>query len=842
MQRHIYRLIAMILLFAGSMVVFTGRLKLITFKGMETTQISEASFPTITIRSGDLSVNELFGYSTNMDPSTFRESLTPIDSDGYFYLLIDEHETKVKRILYEIWDQLAVNLLDSGSISALEDEDGKKAAKIRFKADLEEGSEYFVKLTAVSNTGKKIRFYTRVKYITEHRLADNMAFIMNIHNAIYEGREDEVKPYLESDPKADNSSFAYVNIKSSAENVMWGDLNPKVITKITPSIVEDNANTTSVKLDYMVSATTGSGEEYFYVSEFYRVQWTANAMYLLTYERKADAVFDPANASLAKSELKLGVTGEDKVKIVSAADYSKLCFVKERALWYYNEPENLCVKVFAFAESPADDSRYLNKNHDIRVLRMDDSGNIDFCVYGYMNRGVYEGKCAIVLYRFYAGENRIEERVYLPVESSFAFLKEDFDKLSFVSEDSVFYFSINNMLYAYNIITKKLEVIMDDITESSYIFYEGQKSVIWQSASDAASSESLVVMDLEKGERKELKAPSGYRVKLLGSTYENVIYGYARAEDITRGQDGRVLFPAEKLYIAALDGKVLKEYSKDGYFVTGAKVVDNVIELSCITRGEDGFETAPDDHILNLVTDEDLPIDISTRVTELALTEQYISLPSGFTLEKIPKTGRVVSTVITTDTTLHLTTPEGRPHRYYSYIYGDISDIYDLASGAIAEADEKMGLVVNENNRIIWERGGTGRSALIGDIKIIKSEDKSDTGADCVRMIMKRRHADVNTEKLKAISKDPEVMLTKSLTGTTVNLTGASLNEVFYYVSRDYPVIVKTGKNTYSLLIGYDEYGVSMIDALSGAKVTKSRDAASELFAANGNVYIAYIE
>ncbi|MBP5304260.1 MAG: hypothetical protein J6Z02_00260, partial [Lachnospiraceae bacterium] len=239
---------------------------------------------------------------------------------------------------------------------------------------------------------------------------------------------------------------------------------------------------------------------------------------------------------------------------------------------------------------------------------------------------------------------------------------------------------------------------------------------------------------------------------------------------------------------------------------------------------------------------EDLPIDISTRVTELALTEEYISLPSGFTLEKIPKTGRVVNTVITTDTTLHLTTPEGRPHRYYSYIYGDISDIYDLASGAIEEAYEKMGLVVNENNRIIWERGGTGRSALINDIKIIKSEDKSDTAADCVRMIMKRRHADVNTEKLKAIGKDPEVMLTKSLPGTTVNITGASLNEVFYYVSRDYPVIVKTGKNTYSLLIGYDEYGVSMIDALSGAKLTKSRDAASELFAANGNVYIAYIE
>ena len=54
---------------------------------------------------------------------------------------------------------------------------------------------------------------------------------------------------------------------------------------------------------------------------------------------------------------------------------------------------------------------------------MDEGGNIDFLVYGYMNRGAYEGYVGIILYRFYSLDNRIEELTYIPTNLTYQFLK-----------------------------------------------------------------------------------------------------------------------------------------------------------------------------------------------------------------------------------------------------------------------------------------------------------------------------------------------------------------------------------------------------------------------------------
>ena len=56
---------------------------------------------------------------------------------------------------------------------------------------------------------------------------------------------------------------------------------------------------------------------------------------------------------------------------------------------------------------------------------MDAEGNVNFMVYGYMNRGQYEGRVAIVLYKYIRADQRIEELVYIPVDEPYQRLKEN---------------------------------------------------------------------------------------------------------------------------------------------------------------------------------------------------------------------------------------------------------------------------------------------------------------------------------------------------------------------------------------------------------------------------------
>ncbi len=44
-------------------------------------------------------------------------------------------------------------------------------------------------------------------------------------------------------------------------------------------------------------------------------------------------------------------------------------------------------------------------------------------VYGYMNRGTYEGYCGIAVYHYNHDQNVVEGRAFIPVSESFEFLK-----------------------------------------------------------------------------------------------------------------------------------------------------------------------------------------------------------------------------------------------------------------------------------------------------------------------------------------------------------------------------------------------------------------------------------
>ena len=90
-------------------------------------------------------------------------------------------------------------------------------------------------------------------------------------------------------------------------------------------------------------------------------------------------------------------------------DKNKLAFVRNRELWFYNLKDNEMVRVFSFRQEESDYIRDTYDQHDIRILDMDAEGNISFVVYGYMNRGQYEGRVALILYHYVRSENRIEK-------------------------------------------------------------------------------------------------------------------------------------------------------------------------------------------------------------------------------------------------------------------------------------------------------------------------------------------------------------------------------------------------------------------------------------------------
>ena len=94
---------------------------------------------------------------------------------------------------------------------------------------------------------------------------------------------------------------------------------------------------------------------------------------------------------------------------------------------------------------------------------MEDNGDVDFVLYGYMNRGVREGYCGVCVYHYSNDQNVVEEKVFIPSTESYEFLKEDLGTLSYVSTENALYLLFANKLYKINISDGTSEVLEEGI-------------------------------------------------------------------------------------------------------------------------------------------------------------------------------------------------------------------------------------------------------------------------------------------------------------------------------------------------------------------------------------------
>lgn len=844
MLKHIYRIIILIAVFIASIYYFGKDIKEVVFDIDNTTVMEEATFPLVTIRTDGELINILHGYSSNLDANSIRDALTPISGDGSFEVLINQEDYEIKKLNFEVREFVGNELIEKGSVSVFQEEDDIKIAKINISSEIENGKEYAVKITLITSESRKMYYYHRIKKYQQTYINEKLDFVMSFHQATKD--KEAIKEYsqnLEPNSKKDNTSLTHVNIHSSMDLISWGDLNPEFITDVIPTVVENYPDIASVVLEYIVRANVSGIPEWYRVKEYYRIRYSPNQMYLLNYERRMESVFDSALASVSKSQLKLGITSDTDIAHISSPDKKKLVFVRNRELWFYNLEKNEMVRIFSFRQEETDYIRDMYEQHDIRILNMDAEGNVDFIVYGYMNRGHYEGRVAVILYRYIRNEQRIEEKVYIPVDEPYQTLKENLGEFAYVNSLDVFYFQIYDKIYAYDLITRQLTELAGNVDRDDVVVFYEEGYVAWQESSNPKEANSIKIMDLETSDIQLIVPKPGYKVILLDKIDSNLICGYVDEKDITTLIDGAVIVPMKNVEIVTTDREVLKPYSKPDFYIRGVEVKDNVIELfrsqKDLVGGRIYFQDTTNDYIMNKIVEKTPFIKAVPRITEAALTEYYMELPSSFIMEEEPSVLTTVNTVISQDPTLRL--PKENDLTYYAFVMGELVGAYDEAADAIAVADEGVGVVRSSFKHLVWERGvNANRSVLNG----FNNDDiiSGDSLESSIKMLIKYTGKNIDNKKLDLINQSAYEILEEYLSEDPIRLTGTSLDQVMYFISQKRPVIAMTSRTDAVLIYGYDASNIYMVDPKQGKTIKMGIQDSQALFEEGGNVYLSYLE
>ena len=776
---------------------------------------NDAVFPEVMIDMNGTLINRMYGYAQPMQTDFTRDSVTPLDTSKKLTFKVNPYDSEVQSFSYEIRTSDGSKVLENKKIKNLSKEDRYLSVDVEIGSDLRMNQEYSMQI-ALEMKKSTAYYYTRVVSRSQVHASDYAAFVKYFCEACLDKNSaDALGSYLEPKTTGASTNYSGININSSLSEVSWGTLAPQLRQEGIPVIKEINETTASVTLEYQITSQNENEETEIYdVKEFYRMKYQDTRIYLLDFRRSANQVFDGILPVCSDDGIILGVRDKNVEYMMNDAA-TVIAFVQEGDLWSYSPGNEKINQIFSFRKAEDGDFRDSRTQHDIKIVRVTDEGDIDFVLYGYMNRGSHEGYEGIGVYHYNHDKNVAEERAFIPVSESFEFLKKDLEKLSYVNEKNELFLILAKNLYKINIEDNSSEILEKGIKNANFVSSDNNDHAAWL-VSEGDEKGNIKEIDFDACKTRLIAPQKEQKLRTVGFMNEDLIYGILDKSDILKDEEGHKSVGIRTLRIEDFEGNVKKEYQKDGFYITDISVGDTLIEFELSAKsGDTSYVAQKKDTIMN--NKKAAANTVRTELVSASRTGVRVKLVFNMTKQTDSPLTMYAKVSSTDKKDIVLDTQIPQETAYYVYGQGELDSIYTDPAKAVQRADTLGGVVLNRAQQYVWERGNKKTKIQIG------TEELPD--------ILLQGTYDIKTLK-KSLKK----------TGTVIDLSGCSLESVLYEVSAQRPVIAKTGTNTSVLIVGYDEYNTYLYDPVKKETYPYGLNDSTDLFQKAGNVFITYIE
>lgn len=805
-----------------------------------TVEMSEATYPLVSMQYEDEVYNVMHGYKNQMNESFQRSQISVLGEGREVKAQIQTFQQEITGVSYEVRSADGNRLIENGDITEYENIDNIIQINFFLKDLIEENTEYNLTFLLTMESEEPIRYYTRFIWAPDYHFKEKIDYVNYFHETTF-NRENasELTKYLESNSSGDNTTLQTVNIHSSLRQVTWGELVVQKETEPSIQVTDIASQTGNFVVSYIVSTSEGREKTFYQVEEFYRIRYTTERIYLLEYTRSMNAFLDEEFDNFTDNKLDLGI-GTADISLVESEDGNIFVFQNQGRLLSYNINDNEMTVLFSFYDTENYDIRTIYQGHKMKVLNVDEAGNANFMVYGYMSRGRHEGDVGVQLYFYNSTTNTVEESVYIPYTQSEQVLIEEIERLAYLNWDNIFYIMLDGSLYAIDLENKNYEVVVKDASENSVRVSESNKMVVWQNGDSQYSCESIILMDLSTNRKIEMNAGRGEYILPLGFMGEDLIYGLTRQSDVAMDSNSKVIFPMYKICIQNAEGDILKTYSEPNVYTVDYSINNNQISLTRVEKTEAGsYQEISDDHIMsNEVVAQGKNVlstvtnDIYQKVNQIVLknTVDQKNLKILTPKEVLFEGGRSVQISM-----------ESEWDRFYVFSKGKVEGIFMNSANAFLLADELAGIVLNDEGECIWRRGNRVTRNQIMAIKGAASSETQSSVAVCLNTILEFEGITRNTQMLLSSGTTPYRILEENLPDYQIlDLTGSSLEATLFFVNKDIPVFALLSNGDAVLVVGFNELEIVLMDPTTGTLYKRRITEASRWFEENGNVFISY--
>lgn len=811
----------------------------------EDVKVSKQTSPTLPIVAIEFlnhGRTELHGYTAEMDPAYMRDAIIPLDENRNISLSIDTKDYQVDTLTYEI---RSLDTQRNISKNDLEYSAKDGIISTSFQAEnLIEANEEYLLVISINSQSTPIYYYTRIMQPEGCNEMEILDFAQYFHNTALSEDAADLATYIEPKASINNDDLSHVTINSNLSQISYGTFKGTQIGETNVAMTDITTNYISLTLGYTLSMDNADGEpEYYTCNEDFRIRYTADRIYLLAYDRTMEQILDQNSLSITGNLVNIGITDSD-VQYLSNETGTIVSFVENGCLYEYNQTDRKLKEIFSFVDDPTD-SRSTYDQHQILLLNIDESGTMDFVVYGYMNSGPHEGQCGINLYHYDAIEDLASEQVFITSTSSYQILNANFSDLLYETADNEFYIMINGTLLYMNLNDLTTKELITGLDDSQYASSGSRRYLAWMDQSTV--SEAIHIMDLETGNGFDITAGASQLLRPLSFIDDDLIYGTIYEKDIRMDGAGSTVYPMYTLSISDISSgseNQLMNYKKSGYYINGVSLDGYTIYLDRIQIDAEGnILPAEEDTIKNSAGAQNQAVPITTDMDEI---KQQVIVLNMTPLEEDEILGKikynVTGLVLANDARNISVSSATSSTQYFVYVGSSVTLATDNLLEAITEADTNMGIVLDNDPKYVWKRGRKSYQNPLSPIAYGSSDSEASSSAKALSAMLVHEGENVQVHTLLESGETPISILSKTLKDYTIlDLSGATLDEVLYYVSLGNPVYAYTGEDTALLLIGYDASTLIYFDPETSENKKMSMTEATDYFASFGNVFVSYL-
>ncbi len=363
-------------------------------------------------------------------------------------------------------------------------------------------------------------------------------------------------------------------------------------------------------------------------------------------------------------------------------------------------------------------------------------------------------------------------------------------------------------------------VVADGLEEESYAVSADQARIAWQEGGKRFGASVLHLLDLETGEKYDIRGGENEYVRTLGFVGRDLVYGMTRSGD-SWVSNGRLQgFPMYAVEIMNDEKQIETRYEKEGYYVDGVTVEDSRIHLKRMTKtGEHQYAEAQEDTIVCNVDMGPGKLDgIGWFASQERGRVYFVQLDQEVRGSRGISTGAPEKIGAETAGVLELKSNSSYQGLwFYAYGGGRLLGSTSDFSYAVELAYERMGIVTDQSQQILWGRVNRGNARSIKDPLTMFSA-------------MERRLENFSSSR----SYGDEM--------TILDARGCTLPQMLYFIDQGVPVIGYTQEGSYLLLCGFDQYNVTVYDPSSRETYKAGINDSTEYFRVRGNDFVCAVE